>query len=109
MFKKITKLTIVLGMVATLFTGCAYADEKEETVQRYEIGHIDEEKFIGVSEDPNDNVVIYLSEVDEDLRKDVAHGAIIEVAYGQAHDDIKNVKKTNDARYDISDKAGIEL
>ncbi|MED2788292.1 hypothetical protein P4261_28105 [Bacillus thuringiensis] len=107
MFKKITKLTTVLGMAATLFTGCVYADEKEETVQRYEIGHIDEEKFIGVSEDPNDNVVIYLSEIDESLS--VEHGEIIEVTYGQAHDDIKNVKKTNDARYDISDKAGIEL
>ncbi|MEK4697833.1 hypothetical protein MKX31_28295 [Bacillus sp. FSL M8-0063] len=104
MFKKITKLTIVLGMAATLFTGCVYADEKEETVQRYEIGHIE---FIGVSEDPNDNVVIYLSEIDESLS--VEHGEIIEVTYGQAHDDIKNVKKTNDARYDISDKAGVEL
>ncbi|EJP81131.1 hypothetical protein [Bacillus cereus] len=110
MFKKITTLTIALGMTIGFTTDYTKVTAQATGVQQYEIAHIDEEKFVGISEDINDNVVIYFEGDSESLRNKIEHGKIIEVTYGQAHDDIVDVKidDTKEA-YEISDKAGIEL
>ncbi|PEF03410.1 hypothetical protein COM97_27095 [Bacillus thuringiensis] len=112
MFKKITTLTIALGMTVGFATN--YTEVKaqavETDVQQYEIADIDEEKVVGISEDTNDNVVIYFEEMSESLRNEIEHGKIVTVTYGQADDDILDVKIDNTKEsYEISDKLGIEL